>query len=120
MGRSMTFKKNTRPMTEQKFNQEKARLEREITEAHNEWVKNQKNDITASATELAYCLFLVAISNVYGFRKKRLLRILDEIGRLSDCVTSGDLTWWDIRDEAERLGFVPANEGGYLDDDSER
>lgn len=112
MGKGISFKKKNKVLTQRDID----RKRKELEEEHERFTREMKNDITASATELAGCLYNVALHHVYGFGNKRLVRLNDEIERINAEIVAGNMTWWDVRDEASELGFVPANEYGLLEE----
>ena len=119
MGKGMKYRPKGKAITQGEFEKLWRDHERDLRERikieQEEFVEKQKADITGSATELAGCLYTVALHNLYGFGFERLNRIQEEIGRLEELMKEGTITWWDIRDEAARLGFIPANECGHLE-----
>ena len=119
MGKGMKYRPKGKAITQGEFEKLWRDHERDLRERikieQEEFVERQKADITGSATELAGCLYNVALNHVFDFGNAELIQVNDEIERMNGEIVAGNMTWWDIRDEAARLGFVPANEYGHLE-----
>lgn len=70
----------------------------------NEYRKmSAKKRITAEATNRSIALYMFAVYELFGFKKKRLERIWDEIESTSEKILDGELTWDGIESELAKV-----------------